>query len=809
MDRNKLIERLMATFLGELEEHVRTFNEVLLSFEKEPESPDRAEGFKTILRVAHSLKGASRSVGITAIEEACHRVEEILASARDGRRPLDADRFALLFATADAIEEAGMRLREQRDLADSPLAALLPRLDMEASAASASPMPPARSPASPPPVSAPARPTSPRPAPAPTPAPPPTPTAIPPATATAAAPTAPPPVATPPRPVPVEPERPTLGSAFVRIPAQKLDDMLTSSGELLVARRGVELRAEERATIRDFVAHWRADWHGAEKAIGKFLREKGGRGDGPSFAGTIPRHAAETIARVGEQLGRLEHDLDRFFTSMAAGERQLDRAARRIDDEVRRVRMLPFAEACQGLERSVRDVANTEGKRAELVIEGGDVEIDRSVLEGLRDPLNHLVRNAVDHGLERPDIRRAAGKSETGRVTVSASLRGSQVEVVVADDGRGLDLEAVRAEAKGRGFGETTDAPTLADLIFLPGFSTAKMVTAISGRGVGLDVVKSRLEVLHGSVELSIEPGRGTRFTMAVPLTFTSQRALLVAAGGQTFALASASVLRLLRVEPGELRTIEGRAMLVRDGAPLPIVELARVLGLAPRDPAIGPEPAPVHRKRPVLIVASGERRVALLVDELITEQEIIVKRLGDRIKRVRNVAGATILPTGQIAPVLNPSNLVRSALNLAPVSASPVARPPDDRPEASGPPTHRHRLLVVDDSVTTRTLEKSILEAAGYDVLTAVDGDAGWRILQEQGADLVVTDIEMPRMDGFALTETIRRSSRFADLPVILLSSLASDRDRARGIEAGADAYIVKGGFDQNDLIKTIEQLL
>jgi two-component system chemotaxis sensor kinase CheA len=732
---------------------------------------------------------------------------------------LDADRFALLFSAADAIEEAGMRLREQRDLADSPLTRLLPRLESEASTSSTTPPPPMRSPASPPP-------SAPAPAPATAPA---APSVPPPAAPRASAtPGSPPPVPATPRPVPdasapagpagppapAEPERPTLGSAFVRIPAQKLDDMLTCSGELLVARRGVELRAGERAAFRDFVAQWRAEWSGAEKALGKFLLPKGGAKEGgvsgqgtAAAVGSLPRHAAEALMRVGEQIGRLEHDLDRFFTSMGVGERQLERAARRLDDEVRRVRMLPFAEACQGLERSVRDVARTEGKQAELVVEGGEVELDRSVLEGLRDPLNHLVRNAVDHGIEGPEERRAAGKSEVGRVTVSAALRGSQVEVVVADDGKGLDLDAVRAEAKGRGLGEASDATTLADLIFLPGFSTAKVVTAISGRGVGLDVVKSRLEVLHGSVELAIEPGRGTRFTLAVPLTLTTQRALLIEAGGQTFALASASVPRLLRVDPGDLRTIEGRAMLVRDGAPLPIVELARVLGL----PSRGPGAPLAAGKRPALIVASGERRVALLVDELITEQEIIVKGLGDRIKRVRNVAGATILPTGRIAPVLNPANLVRSALGLglgAVAASGPASAPGGDRAEASAH-AQRRRLLVVDDSVTTRTLEKSILEAAGYDVLTAVDGEAGWRVLQEQGADLVVADIEMPRMDGFALTEAIRRSTRFAELPVVLLSSLASDRDRSRGIEAGADAYIVKGGFDQDDLIKTIAQLL
>jgi two-component system chemotaxis sensor kinase CheA len=853
MDRNKLIERLMATFRGELEEHVRNLNEGLLTLEKDPAAPGRVAVFKTLLRVAHSLKGAARSVGMAAIEEACHRVEEILTAARDGRRALDAERFALLFATADAIEEAGVRLREQEDLADSPLSRLLPKLEAEAAGALSGALPLAQAAA---PVTLPAMPKSLVPVPQPaSPAPAPRVLDVPGTRSMGADGPGPehlPALESAPAQAPsalgaaVEPERHATSSDFVRIPAEKLDAMLACSGELLVARRCVELRAGELASIRDAVARWRSEWHGAEKALAKLVpRERaGGAGAGPGDAGDhddrdnqgrdreraasdplrapIPRYAAEVLGQVGERLSRMEHDLDRFVTAIGAGTRQLERAALRLDDEVRRVRMLPFAEACQGLERTVRDVARTQEKQVELVIEGGDVELDRSVLEGLRDPLNHLVRNAVDHGIESPDRRQAAGKPGVGRVTVAAALHGTQVEVVVADDGQGLDLDAVRSEARRRGLVEPKEERDLADLIFLPGFSTTRIVTSISGRGVGLDVVKSRLEELHGSVELGINPGQGTYFTLAVPLTLTTLRALLFGAGGQTFALAGSSVPKLVRVDPRALRTIEGRTMLISDGAALPVVELVRVLGLPPRPPASTAETAPARtaasasNMRPGLIIAAGERRVAFLVDELITEQEIIVKNLGKRLKRVRHAVGATILADGRIAPVLNAANLVRSALGQ-PAQGPGLAGPPDAAPDAgeaahgdpAPAPGARKRLLVVDDSVTTRTLEKSILEAAGYEVLAAVDGEAAWRLLQERGADLVVSDVEMPHKDGFELTETIRHSTRFAELPVVLLTARASDRDRARGAEVGADAYIVKSSFDQSDLIKTIAQLL
>jgi two-component system chemotaxis sensor kinase CheA len=751
MDKNKLIERLMVTFLGELGEHVRSLNEELLALEKDPEGAGRTERLKVVFRAAHSLKGAARSVGVGPIEDACHRLETILASLRDGPLTFSPDLFALLFATADALEEAGMRLREQRDLSDSPLTALLPRLEQAAGG-----MVPVSVPATPRSAGRSSR-TSPPAAEAPA--------EMPQDVTKASAPAPPPP----------EGEKALGGATFVRVPAEKLDAMLTRSGELLVARRRVESRIEELTALRE-------EWSGLIRPLRKLL----------------PREATARIAsRLGDQLDRLEKDFERLALAINGDRRQLASAAGLLDEEVRRVRMLPIAEACQGLERIVRDVARLAGKQVTLVIEGGDVELDRSVLEGLKDPLIQLVRNAIDHGIEPPEERRAAGKPPVGRISVTAALRGAQVEIVVADDGKGLDLAALRQQAIERGLHESPDERDLLDLIFLPGFSTAPTVTNISGRGVGLDVVRSRLDSLHGTVTVNSESGRGTRFRLSVPLTLTTLRAVQFRAGGQTFALSSASVQRLVRIDPEDIRFVEGRPMLAIGGPPLPIASLAELLGL----PA--PVSARTEGKIPGLIVVVGDRRMVLVVDEVLIEQEIIVKSLGNRIRRIRDVSGATILPTGQIALVLNAASLVRHVLSLT-SGLSTMKRPA----EAAAAPLRR-RLLVVDDSVTTRTLEKSILEAAGYEVATAVDGEAGWRLLQEQGADLLICDIEMPRMDGFELTETVRASARFAELPVILFSSRASERDRARGAEVGADAYLVKGAFDQRELLETIAQLL
>jgi two-component system chemotaxis sensor kinase CheA len=761
MDRNKLIERLMATFLDELDEHVRTLNTELLALEKGGEEEERASRLKDLFRAAHSLKGAARSVNVPVIEGACHRLEEILASARDGALTLTREHFALLFASADGIEEAGMRLREQRDLSESPLAALLPQLEAAATGA----------PVQATPAAAPTRGGEPLTA------------------------------------VPVPPSASSTGAegyaggGTVRIPAKRLDDLLARAGELLVARQRIRSRSRHVAELIQLLGHCQAEWQVAERALRKVLAEAERDAPaaepstpGPGLARLLPRRLTRALQQGNEDLKRLEKGLERLATHMTTDARLLGQVAGPLSDAIHRARMLPFAEACEGLERMARDLGHAAGKEVTLVLQGGAVELDRSVLEGLKDPLRHLVRNAVAHGAETPDTRRAAGKPPQARVTVSAALRGARVEVGVADDGRGLDLDALRAEARRRGLPEPGDERELARLIFLPGLSTSRSVTDVAGRGMGLDVVKSRLEALHGTVDVGPAPGAGTRFTLTVPLTLTSLRAVLVGAGGQTYALAGTNVERVIRLDAKEVRRVAGRPMVYLGGATLAVAALSTTLGM-------GNPPEPRDGKLVALVIAAGEKHVVLVVDEVLAEQEIVVKSLGPRIRRLRHVSGATLLPSGEVALLLNAGGVARTALGAG-EAALPAAAPTAAAPAA-------RRLLVVDDSVTTRALEKAILEAAGYEVLTAPDGEAAWQLLQEHGADLLVTDIEMPRMDGFALTEAVRASPRFRALPVVLVTGRASEEDRARGLRAGADAYLVKSGFDQKNLLETVARLL
>ena len=725
MDRDELIRRLMATFRIELEEHGRVFNRELLALEREPRGPAALESITLLFRSAHSLKGAAHAVGQSELEAHCHALEELLSGLRDGRRVLDPELFAELFAAVDLVSAAGHALAVP---GSSPSSSPPPREASERARAESEPAEGSE------------------------------------------------------RPARARSEPADAKGESVRVPGRRLDALLAQSGELQVARLRLDVRREELHGLQELVAKLRNEWRGSAWST----RRSNGH--------VAPARAARSIAFTRQTLARLDRELERFSTAFAEDARVIGRAATPLSEQIHQARLLPFVEACEGLPRMLRDLLRAQGKEAELAIEGADTELDRSLIDGARDALVHLVRNAVDHGLETPEEREARGKPARGRIVLAAVVRGDTVEISVSDDGRGIDPQAVRARAIELGSNPPADLRALLRLIFAPGFSTASVVTHVSGRGVGLDVVQSRVEAMRGQVEVSEAPGGGARFTLTLPLTLSSVRAVFVRAGGELLALPSSHVRRLLRVGPGDLRTIEGKEMLALGGAPLPVVALAGVLALSASE-------APL-RKVPVVLLEAGGRQAAFTVDELLGQQEVVARPLGRRLGRMRWVSAATLLPTGRVALLLQPSALLESAYGET--RAEPLARR-----FAAGTPVAQKRLLLVDDSVTTRTLEKSILEAAGYSVLTASDGSAAWHLLQEQGADLVLSDVEMPSMDGFALAQAIRSSKRFRDLPVVLLTALESAEDRARGLDAGADAYLVKSAFDQKALLETLRQLL
>jgi two-component system chemotaxis sensor kinase CheA len=451
----------------------------------------------------------------------------------------------------------------------------------------------------------------------------------------------------------------------------------------------------------------------------------------------------------------------------------------------------------------VRDLAQSNGKDVELVVRGATLEVDRQILEQIKTPLTHLVRNAIDHGIETPAERQRVGKPARGRITIDITPHeGNRVQLVIADDGAGIALAKVKQRAARMGLLDVEPSPwspsQLTDLVFESGLSTSPIVTDLSGHGLGLAIVREKIERLGGSVSVeSPPPEGGTRFCIVLPSTLATFRGLLVGVAGETFVLPSRSVERVARVSVSAVQTAaDGGDTVVLDGRTMPLVALSDLLDLPPR-------PAPAVTGVPrmqLVVVGSADKCVALAVDEVFGDQEVLVKPLAAPLRRVRNVAGATLLGGGRVVVLLNVTDLLKSAA-LHRQRGARAVRAADGEPRGS--------LLVAEDSVTTRLLLKTILESAGYRVTTAADGIDALASLQSGEFDLLVSDVEMPRLDGFGLTARVRTDKRLADLPVVLVTALDSRADKERGVEVGANAYIVKSAFDQARLLQTIRTLI
>ena len=566
-------------------------------------------------------------------------------------------------------------------------------------------------------------------------------------------------------------------SETVRITTGKLDALMDQVGELLMVREG---ERERHAGLRSLIS-------ALDETEREWLKLR------PS-----ERPLGSTIRKIREGLAAV-------LRSSEADGRRMAQVTEGLQESVRGARMLAVATVFEAFPRMIRDLAREAGVEASLSITGGEVEADRAVLEELRAPLTHLIRNAVSHGLEPPDQRTAAGKPREGRVRLSARQFGSALVVEISDDGAGIDAEAVRGAAVERNVVTAEAADAVPDgealwLAFRPGVSTSPAVTGVAGRGVGLDVVRESVERLHGTIAVESARGSGTAIRLTVPLSVTTTPSLLGRVGGHTYAFPLAALVRAFRVGPEQIRRVEGREAILVDGVPVVVVHLAALLGLQTEAPGteLGGPWVPPER---LVVLGSGDRRAGFLLDDLLGVQDLVVKSLPKLLAGVRHVAGACVLGAGGIAIVLKPADLVRSALE-------PAGRTSTSARLAPGPEAEARRILVVDDSITSRTMERNILEAAGYRVQVAADGVEAWGLLYVGSCDLVVADIVMPGMDGLELTARIRADERFRDLPVVLVTSLASPEDRERGMTAGADAFIVKSEFDQELLLDVIRRL-
>jgi two-component system chemotaxis sensor kinase CheA len=464
--------------------------------------------------------------------------------------------------------------------------------------------------------------------------------------------------------------------------------------------------------------------------------------------------------------------------------------------------MLPVGALLEGIPKLVRDLSRDQAKEIGLSIEGEQIEVDRRVLDELRNPVIHILRNCIDHGIEPPSERVAKGKEAQGGIRIhAAQLENRYFELRIQDDGRGFDTGALRAAAERTGLltpdaNATPDRDALSMLAFHSGISTSPILTDISGRGLGLAIVRNKVERLGGTVTLSEPEGGGSEIALRVPITLATFRGILVTCGEQTFLLPTHSVRQVLRVRPGTLESAEGNEILRVNGEVVALARLNRILGLPESDVNHVDERLPC-----ALIVESANCRLALLTDEILAEQEVLVKGLGRQLARVRHIAGAAITGSGALIPILHLPDIVQTAIHGAAYTRNAPSETPEKKRKTS--------ILLAEDSITARTLLKTILETAGYEVFPAVDGAEAWATLRTNKIDLVVSDVEMPRMSGFELTTRIRTNAELSHTPVILVTALESREDRERGIEAGANAYIVKSSFDQSNLFEAIKRLL
>jgi two-component system chemotaxis sensor kinase CheA len=803
---DELLQRLRATFRVEAQEHVQTIATGLVELERAAPSPSAAT-LDTVFRAAHSLKGAARAVNVAAVESLCQSLENVFAALKRSTLAPSAGLFDVLHRTLDLLARVLAALDGAGPVPPPGAVAELRRALFDAVsgqrpvAVVADEARVAQSPATPP-AAAPA----------------------------VSALRGSPPADASPSPVEVHAEPPVRALPdSVRVRKRILDLALLKAEELLHAKLATAQRAQALRELQRRPADWRARWARLRADVrtleSAFTASTNGASaaTGSASGGDAPA-AVQAWARVRSYLHEnhdftvaLESDLLRQAQAAEQDQRAIGSMVDQLLDDMTQIVVQPFSTLLDLFPPSVRELARDQGKEVDLRITGADVEIDRRILDEIKDPLIHLVRNSIDHGIEPPAVRRQLGKPARGRLTIAVSPRdGSQVEVVVRDDGAGLDTEALaRAAAKagvlpagaagaagGAGAAGAVDGPavlprdSLLALALEPGVSTSPLITDLSGRGLGLSIVKQQVERLNGALALASEPGQGASFTLLLPLTLARFRGVVVRCGGQAFVLPTRSVERVARIAADQVKTVENRETVSLGGRVLSLVRLSALLGLPPEDEAAAATALPVV----VLQGSAGGQPIAFGVDQVQDEREVLVKPLGRQIERLRHIAGATVFGTGHVVPILHVPDLLTTAVsgNLAPHSA-----PAGLRSTAAA-----KSVLVAEDSITSRTLLRGILESAGYRVETAADGVDAFSTLRSGTFDIVVSDVDMPRLNGFGLTAKIRADKKLAELPVVLVTALDSREDREHGIDVGASAYIVKSSFDQGNLLEVVRRL-
>ncbi len=766
MKDEEFFAKLLATFRVEADEHLKTLSNSLIALEGHLPPDENKQTIETIFREAHSLKGAARAVGHQTIEQICQIFENVLAAWKQGQLQPSTELFDTLHATLDVLS-AALETSPDKETVSS----IIQRLEQHTATLTQSCPGLASSP-----QTLEVKETE--------------------------------KVSRLPEQLPTKPgqleskqnvsNKEIVQDKWIRTSLSKMNQIFQETEEMLMVKL---LSQKQVVDLKDLLIEQRNQ----EKDIRRLLS------DTQILRRYLP-DKKETKLHI-EAIQKMFAFLDRQQLNIKASKQKLNQLIKISEqnshfvesivdtllEDMKKVLMQPMNTLFETLPSMIRNIARELGKEIHVEFEGQDIEVDRRILEEIKDPVIHLVRNAIDHGIELPEERQKLGKSTFGNIKIAAAeTSGNHVTLSIIDDGRGINIEKFKNLVIEKGILSSKEALEIKDeeamkLAFQLGISTSQKVTEFSGRGLGVGIVVDKVEKLGGQVIIESKPNKGTTFKLILPLTLATFRGIHLTVAGHDFIMPTHHVKRVLRIKGEEIKMMTNLETIVIDNQSFSYIHLADLLGLA----------KPVSKRQTfqfVVLVSAVKKTIAFGIDAIHSEQEVLVKGLGKQCKHIKNIMAATVMESGNVVPILNPIDLIHSSTKIS-VSQTSIEVKQEQAP--------KKEVLLVEDSATTRLFLKSILESVGYKVKAAVDGVEALEVLQRQKVDLILTDIQMPRMDGFTLIEHIKAVASLKDLPIIICTSQGSQQDRERGMDLGANAYLDKSSFTQKELLQLLKNLL
>ncbi|MEW6194589.1 MAG: response regulator [Bacteroidota bacterium] len=745
---NDFLKKLLATFRIEAEDHVKTISSGLMELESETHPEERIKIIETIFREAHSLKGAARAVNNSEIETLCQSLENIFSKLKNRKLNISPGLLDLFHLAVNYLDNLLSAKENQLDELKRKVGELTKEIDNKIISAESD-------------------------------------------------------LSQLSEPIKKEQtlmQEKHLSAQTIRIPVNQLDSVLLQSEEFLGTKLSSAQKLSELHEINTAIRLWEKNW---AKAKSYFYQQNNNKTKDPK-ASKEKKQTDDFLEWNEDFIKMIGNKLTALEAFSAKEHRALSSMVDNLIADMKKTLMMPFSTLLEIFPKIVRDLSRDQGKDVDLIIKGESIEIDRRILEEIKDPLIHIVRNCVDHGIEIPTERLTKNKPVRGSIKIEIIQKhGDKIEIIIIDDGAGIDFDKTKNSAIKLGIIEQDSFDKLSKqeilgLVFQSGVTTSTIITNLSGRGLGLAIVREKIEKIGGTVSVDSNTNTGTTFLLELPITLATIRGIIVRCAERLFVIATVYIEKVMRINRDDIKTVENRETILFYDQTISLVRLNEIMEIQT------PNTLPGENKYvSVLIVNSAEKRIAFLVDEILGEQEVLVKRLGTQLERVRNIGGVSILGTGEVVPILNVTDLMKSAVKAHGAKIQPAAKEMDKKSEV------KKSILVVEDSITARTLLKNILETSGYNVKTAVDGVDGYTQLRSGKFDIVVSDVDMPRMSGFDLTQKIRADKKFSDLPVILVTALETREDREHGIDVGANAYMVKSSFDQSNLLEVIKQLI